>query len=81
MCSMCGENILTRLQGPQLSVELRKPDEAKAIKTPFVSQLLRDGSLDRAKTQATEMIFIDVRPHTRHRNITRLYTDHSSRGR
>ncbi|MBR8763916.1 hypothetical protein IX335_001140 [Porphyromonas levii] len=50
-----GENILTRLQGPQLSVEDENQMKAKAIKT-LRAQLLRDGSLDRAKTQATEMI-------------------------
>lgn len=50
-----GENILTRFQGPKLSVEDENQMKAKAMKT-LRAELHKDGSLDRAKKQATDMI-------------------------
>lgn len=50
-----GENIITRLQGPKLSVEDENQMKAKAIKI-LTAELRNNGSLDKAKDQATEMI-------------------------
>lgn len=50
-----GENILTRFQGAHLSLESENQMKEKAMKT-LKSELLRDGSIERAKHQASDMI-------------------------
>lgn len=50
-----GENVLTRLQGARLSVEDENLMKAKAMKG-LRSELQRDGSVERAKKQATDLI-------------------------
>lgn len=50
-----GENIFTRIQGPHLSVDAENEMKRNAI-TALQSELRKDGSVQRAKEQATEMI-------------------------